>query len=141
MESHLRVEIVPHPSDSGYLARIGDTEFPIVDFAIQSEGGMFLSLVLTPDVMSIGDQSAAGAPPEIRPASPQIAAWGDGSIPDPREGIIPGWQPENLAEQVAGHAERVALRTWEPGRYQRPSSAFKRLIRLGGQGGSAAAIA
>jgi hypothetical protein len=140
MESHLRVEIVPRTSDgSPATARIGHAEFPILAYAVDLDdsGSPAVSLILQPDSLSIGNPPAATPP---APPAAQVSSWGDGSQPDPRESI-PGWQPENLAEQVAGHAERVALRTWEPSDGQERPSAFKRLIRLGGEGGNVAVTA
>ena len=134
MESHLRVQIVPRPSEPGFLARVGGAEFPIVDFAVQSEGGMFLSLVLAPDSLSIGDPPTA----EVRPAAPQVASWGDGRVPDPRESI-PGWTAEGISGQVAEHAERVTLRGFEASSRQPATSAFKRLVRLGNIGAAVTA--
>lgn len=137
MDSPLRVEIVPRshvedgkvPVEPGYLARINGVEFPIVDAAFQTEGGKpLLSLVLAPDSLSIGESSIA-APPQPKPSA--VSSWGDGSVPDPRASI-PGWQPEKLADQVAGHAERVVLSNLPP---------MSWLRRFGGEGGSVAVTA
>lgn len=139
MESHLRVEIVPRthgedgkaPIEAGYLARINGAEFPIVDAAFQTEGGQpFLSLVLAPDSLSFGE-APASAPPLPQPQPAAVSRWGDGSVPDPRASI-PGWQPEKLGNQVAGHAERVVLSSLPP---------MSWLRRFGGEGGSVAVTA
>lgn len=138
MESHLRVEITPGADEQPPTVRIGSAEFRVVDYAVQTDGGIpVLSLVVAPDSLSIGEAPAVSSPPA---AGPQISSWSSKGKPDPRESI-PGWQPESLGEQVAGHAERVALRTWEPNRSQDQSSAFKRLVRFGCDASSVAVTA
>jgi hypothetical protein len=149
VESHLKVTLTPkrHLGDSdstsdnvfdGWTATIGDTEFPVTDFAVTTDdsGTPAVSLVLSPDSLSIGE------PPKPAPPAPaaKVSTWGDGSQADPRESI-PGWQPESLGGQVADNAERVSLRTWEPSDGQGKASTFKRLIRFGGDGSSAAVTA
>lgn len=119
----------------GWAAHIGEQSFPIVDFAVQYDPEFrapMLSLVLAPDSLSIGEPPAT--PPQ-RPGKPSVSSWGDGKQPDPRESI-PGWQSESLGEQVASHAEQVALRTWEPSNGQERTSPFARLLN-GGQAATA----
>lgn len=108
MESHLRVEIVPRPDEPGYAARIDGAAFPIADFAVQTteSGTPMLSLILAPDGITIGEAPPIATPPPAT-AAPKVSTWGDRSRPDPRESI-PGWQPERLGGQVAGHAEHRA---------------------------------
>lgn len=117
----------------GYLVRLGGAEIPAVayDLQVADSGAPLVSLVLAPDSLAIGDPPTAQQPPQAPPVAPQIASWGDGSIPDPRAGI-PGWQPEKLADQVAGHAERVVLSNLPP---------MSWLRRFGGEGGSVAVTA
>jgi hypothetical protein len=142
MESHptpsRRPAVTIRKTPDGLIATVNDAAIAISDFAVGSDedGSPCLNLVLMPGSLSIGEPPAATPP---APAA-KVSAWGDASQPDPRESI-PGWQPEKLAGQVAGHAERVALRTWEPSDGQERPSAFKRLIRLGGEGGNVAVTA
>ena len=70
---------------------------------------MFLSLVLSPDSIQIGDPSAGEPAPEVRPATPQISSWGGGIHPDLRE-TVPGRVPTTIDGQwPAGHAEPKAV--------------------------------
>jgi hypothetical protein len=108
----------------GYLARVNGAELPLTDFAVQYDpesGAPMLSLILAPDSLSIGE------PPTATPPAPaaKVSSWGDASQPDPRESI-PGWQPEKLSVQVAGHAE--ARETRAQGLDRMRSLGFARLI-------------
>jgi hypothetical protein len=109
-DAHLTSEGAAYYAKQQWSARINGAEFPLAGYAVEYDpesGTPMLTLALSPDSMSIG---ATLAPTPPAPEAPkQVLSWGDGSIPDPREGI-PGYQPEGLGEQVAGHAERVALR-------------------------------
>lgn len=116
----------------GYLVRLGGAEIPAVayDLQVADSGAPLVSLVLAPDSLSIGEPPAS-APPLPQPQPAAVSHWGDGSVPDPRASI-PGWLPEKLGNQVAGHAERVVLSNLPP---------MSWLRRFGGEGGSVAVTA
>jgi hypothetical protein len=136
MESHVppsrRPDVVIDRTP-GLVAIVNGAEIPIGDYALSTDeyGQPVLSLVLMPGWLSVGKP-----PVSLREsAQPAVSSWGDGKQPDPR-GSIPGWQPESLGEQVAGHAEQVALRTWEPSNGQGRTPSFARLLN-GGQAATA----
>jgi hypothetical protein len=115
----------------GWLARINGVEVDLLAYGVEQapDGSPVLSIAFTPGSLAIGDPSLGGAQPELRPATPettQLSSWGAPGQRDPRENI-PGWEPEGIGAQVAGHAERRAT----------VGGAFRDLIKLrGGDGGS-----
>jgi hypothetical protein len=127
MESHptpsRRPAVTIRKTPDGLIATVNDAAIAISDFAVGSDedGSPVLTLVLMPGSLSIGE------PPATTPsaAAAKVSTWGDGSQPDPRESIA-GWQPENLAEQVASHAE--ARETRAQGLDRMRSLGFARLI-------------
>jgi hypothetical protein len=87
-----------------------DGSVVLVDgFAIEQDGErVLLSLALSPDEISIRQAATPQASvPTLAEKRESRSTWGDGTQPDPREGI-PDWRPETLGAQVARNAEATA---------------------------------